>query len=276
MPNELYVMRDPSGNQPLVLGKKNGNYLISSENCGFVMIEGELIRNLLPGEILRINSEGVTSQTLETKAQKRCIYEYLYYARPDSVIDGIGIYDARMHFGRKLAQVLPVEADMVVGVPDSALAAAAGYAEASGIPQGDGLYKNRYSGISKATLQKRDRGVRLKLNAIKENVAGKRIILIDDSIVAGTTSKWIVEMLKNAGATEVHLRIASPAFQRPCCYGLYSFSQSKLIGAGHSEEEMKAMMGVDSFACLSLDMMLEGLDMNPDDFCGQCFQEKLK
>ena len=205
MPNELFVMRDPSGNQPMVLGKKNGNYLISSENCGFDMIEGELIRNLLPGEILRINSEGITSRTLERKAQKRCIYEYLYYARPDSVIDGVGIYDARMHFGRKLAQVLPVEADMVVGVPDSALAAAAGYAEASGIPQGDGLYKNRYSGISKATLQKRDRGVRLKLNAIKENVAGKRIILVDDIRTTGSTVSECARILKTAGAEKVYI-----------------------------------------------------------------------
>jgi len=272
---EIYALRDSSGNKPLTLGRLNGNWVVASETCALDIIGAEHYRDVLPGEVVRIDDTGLHSELVRGGEQNRCIYEYLYFSRPDSIIDGKSVYESRVEFGRRLAKVLPVKADMVVGVPDSALAAASGYAQASGIPQGDGLYKNRYSGISvsHATHGKPERGVRLKLNAIKDNVAGKKIILVDDSILKGTTSKWIVEMLRAAGAKEVHMRISSPPFKYSCIYGLYSISNSELIGKEHSSDNINAMIGSDTLAFLPLEDMIGAMG-EEKDFCSCCFNRE--
>ncbi|HOV68974.1 MAG TPA: amidophosphoribosyltransferase [Clostridia bacterium] len=272
---EIYVVRDPHGNKPLAFGKLNGNWTVASETCVFDTIGAETIRDVVPGEIIRISDSGLESEYVPQKERKLCIYELIYFARPDSVIDGISVYEARREFGRKLAQVQPVDADLVIGVPDSALAAAAGYSLGSGIVYGDGLIKNRYTVQFKNTCTDlgADQSLRIKYNAIKENIAGKRIVLVDDSIVRGATSKYIIEILRASGAKEVHLRICSPAMTYSCPYGLYSKDSTQLIGSEYQEDEINSYLGADTFAYLPLGLMLDSLD-EKSGFCTYCFDNK--
>ena len=270
----LIGVRDPQGIRPLALGRLDDNFVLASESCAFDTIDAEFIRDVRPGEIVVINKDGFhsyqTSLSLDTAL---CIFEYVYFARPDSDIDGISVYRARENMGRRLAQAYPVEADLVGGVPDSATPAAVGYAEESGIPFKKALAKNRYVGRTfiqpKQSL--RDRAVKLKLNAMKRNVHGKKIILIDDSIVRGTTSRKIVEMLRLAGAREVHMQISSPPVTCPCYFGIDTPSHDQLMGAKNSVEEMRKIIGADTLHFLTKEDLLKTVEGAGCNFCTGCF-----
>ena len=271
---QLVGVRDPFGIRPLCLGRKGNSYILASESCAIEVLGGEYIRDIRPGEIIMIDDGGIHS--IQTKAADKsalCVFEFVYFARTDSTMDGIGVYNARYEAGRLLAQIAPVEADLVVGVPDSALPAAMGYAKASGIPYGDGLVKNRYIGRTfiQPEQSMREQGVRMKLAALRRNVHGKRIVLVDDSIVRGTTSLQIVEMLRMAGARQVHMRISSPPVVSPCYFGIDTPDKDQLIGANHSVEEIAKMIGVDSLAYLDIDGLQRTVEYGNCGFCLGCF-----
>lgn len=272
--NCLIGVRDPQGIRPLALGKLDDNFVLASESCAFDTIDAEFIRDVRPGEIVVIDENGFKSyQTQLAIDTALCIFEYVYFARPDSDIDGISVYRARENMGKRLAQAYPVEADLVGGVPDSATPAASGYAEESGIPYRKALAKNRYVGRTfiqpKQSL--RERGVKLKLNALKKNVHGKKVILVDDSIVRGTTSKKIVDMLRLAGAREVHMRISSPPVCCPCYFGIDTPSHDQLIGAKKTVEEIRQTIGADSLAYLTKEDLLKTVEGAGCNFCTGCF-----
>lgn len=272
--DKLIGVRDPHGIRPLALGKLGDMYVLSSETCGFDAINGEFIRDVLPGEMVVIDKEGVRSTMIEEKDHKKlCIFEFVYFARTDSHIDGISVYDARAKAGRILAKKAPVEADIVSGVPDSAVTAALGYSEESGIPYGEALAKNRYVGRTfiKPKQKVREQSVKVKLNALSRNVRGKRVVLVDDSIVRGTTSKKIVEMLREAGAREVHMRISSPPVKYPCYFGIDTPSAEQLIGSENSVEEIRKLIGADSLEYLTAQDLLESVEGNKNQFCLGCF-----
>lgn len=276
-PHKLIAARDPLGMRPLCIGKKDDSYIISSETAALETIGAKFVRDVKPGEIVIINEHGIsTIQTEVPEESKMCIFEFVYFARPDSIIDGACVYDARVEAGKILAKEQPVEADLVIGVPDSGLAAAIGYARESGIPYGDGLMKNRYIGRTfiQPSQDMREQAVRLKLNPFKSQVEGKRIIMIDDSIVRGTTSKRIVKMLKDAGAKEVHMRISSPPVFFPCYFGIDTPHRKNLIANHYSIDEIAKIIGADSLAFLSI----QGLKKTPIGsrcgFCTACFDGK--
>lgn len=252
---KLICARDPYGFRPLCYGRTaDGLYAVASESCALSAIGAEFIRDLEPGEILVFGPKGVISRREHCGRQKKklCIFEYIYFARPDSVIDGVSVHGARIQAGRILAQEHPAEADLVVGVPDSGLDAALGFCMESGIPYGIGLIKNKYIGrtfISPGQQARLDQ-VRIKLSAIEESVRGKRVVLVDDSIVRGTTSGRIVKLLREAGAKEIHMRISSPPFMHPCYYGTDIDSQEHLIACHHSVEETAEIIGADSLGYL--------------------------
>ncbi|NLJ87422.1 MAG: amidophosphoribosyltransferase [Epulopiscium sp.] len=273
-PHKLIAARDPLGMRPLCIGKKDDSYIFSSETAALETVGAKFIRDVKPGEIVIANEEGMKSiQTEAPKESKMCIFEFVYFARPDSIIDGAYVYEARLEAGKILAKEQPVDADLVIGVPDSGLTAAIGYARESGIPYGDGLMKNRYIGRTfiQPSQEMREQAVRLKLNPFKSQVEGKRIIMIDDSIVRGTTSKRIVKMLKDAGAKEVHIRISSPPVYYPCYFGIDTPHRKNLIANHYSIEEIAKLIGADSLAFLSI----EGLKKTPIGakcgFCTACF-----
>lgn len=273
-PNKLIGIRDPHGMRPLCIGRIEDSYILASETCALDAVGAEYIRDVNPGEIIIIEESGMTSiQTEAAEKSALCIFEHIYFARPDSCIDGVSVYRARIEAGRKLAQEHPVEADLVFGVPDSGLPAALGYSMESGIPYGVGLIKNRYVGRTfiQPEQGQREKGVRIKLNALKEAVNGKRVVMIDDSIVRGTTSKRIVQILRDAGAKEVHMRISSPPYVYPCYFGLDTSSKSQLIAAECSVEEIRAMTGADSLGYLSLEGLLKTPVGAKCDFCIGCF-----
>jgi amidophosphoribosyltransferase len=273
-PDSLIAMRDPMGIRPLALGRMDDAYIIASESCAFDTIGGELVRDIRPGEILIIDKEGMHSMQTPTPLHSDlCVFEFVYFARSDSVIDGISVYEARHEAGRQLARQYPVEADLVIGVPDSALAAAMGYAAESKIPYGDGLAKNRYVGRTfiQPWQSQREQSVKIKLNALKKNVQGKRIIMVDDSIVRGTTSKKIVEMLRAAGAVEVHMRISSPPVTHPCHFGIDTAEASQLISASYDNESVRQIIGADSLEYLSLPDLLRTVETASCGFCKGCF-----
>ncbi|HEX3029555.1 MAG TPA: amidophosphoribosyltransferase, partial [Clostridia bacterium] len=231
-PQKLIGVRDPLGIRPLAIGKLDNSYILASESCAFDAVGGEFIRDVNPGEIVLIDENGIKSiQTEVPKESKVCIFEYIYFARPDSFIDGASVHRARYEAGKRLAIEHPVEADLVIGVPDSGLTAAIGYSEQSGIPYGQGMIKNRYVGRTfiQPDQGQREKGVRIKLNAMKDSINGKRIVMIDDSIVRGTTSRRIVQMLKDAGATEVHMRVSSPPIKYSCYFGIDTPSRHQLV-----------------------------------------------
>ena len=271
-PRKLIAVRDPYGLKPLCLGKRGNAYIIASETCALGAVGAEFVRDICPGEILTITRDGIHSRQFEEgKKRAHCIFEYIYFARLDSVLDGVNVYDTRIRGGRILAKHYPVEADLVAGVPDSGVPAAKGYAEESGIPFGFAFYKNSYIGRTfiKPTQKERESGVRLKLSVLASAVKGKRIVLVDDSIVRGTTIANLIHMLKKAGALEVHVRICAPPFLYPCYYGTDVPSNDQLIASSHSTEEIRKLIGADSLGYMKneyLEEMAEGLPV-----CKACF-----
>lgn len=271
---KLLAARDPYGFRPLCYGKTlDGTYVVASESCALSAVGAKFERDILPGEILVFDENGVRSNRdhCGEKPRRSCIFEYIYFARPDSVIDGVSVHAARRNAGAILSKTHPVEADVVMGVPDSGIDAALGYAEASGIPYGMGFIKNKYIGrtfISPGQDKRIDQ-VRIKLSAISESVKDKRIVLIDDSIVRGTTSRQIVNLLREAGAKEVHMRISSPPFMHPCYYGTDVDSRENLIACHHSVEEIADIIGADSLRYLP-ESELKNL-IGGENFCSACF-----
>ena len=271
---KMIAVRDPYGFRPLCYGKMpDGSYVIASESCALTSVGAELIRDLLPGEILVFSEEGVESRREHcgTQKQKTCIFEYIYFARPDSVFDGVGVYHSRIYAGRCLAKDSPVEADIVAGVPESGNAAALGYSMESGIPYCMAFVKNSYVGRTfiKPKQSSRESAVRVKLNVLKEAVNGKRVILIDDSIVRGTTSSLIVSMLREAGAKEVHMMVSAPPFLHPCYFGTDIPSDDQLIAHGRTIEEIRQIIGADSLSYLRPERLREMAGGLP--VCTACF-----
>ena len=267
-------VRDPKGIRPMALGKLNNSFVFASESCAFDTIGAEFVRDLRPGEIIVVDKKGLKSyQGAHASDTALCIFEYVYFARPDSDIDGISVHKARERAGARLAMAYPVDADIVAGVPDSARPAAMGYADKSGIPYKKALAKNRYVGRTfiQPAQGKREIGVNVKLNPLKRNVRGKRVILVDDSIVRGTTSKRIVEMLKLAGAKEVHMQISSPPIKFPCFFGIDTPSHDQLIGSKNSVEEIRRLIGADSLHYLSIEDLLKTVEGAACNFCIGCF-----
>ena len=272
-PKKLIAARDPQGFRPLSIGKMGDCTLVSSETCAFDSLGAEFIRDIEPGEIVIIDENGLQSiRTHCGQKTSQCVFEFVYFARPDSVIDHASVHNARLRAGAYLALEHPVQADVVIGVPDSGLDAALGYARQSGIPYGVGFIKNRYVGRTfiQPTQRQREKAVRIKLNVLKATVAGKRVILIDDSIVRGTTSKRIVNILREAGATEVHMRISAPPFINPCYFGTDIDSRDKLIACRMSEVEIADNIGVDSLGFLSVDSIEHVAEGATCDFCTGC------
>jgi len=272
--DKLIAIRDPNGMRPLALGKLDNSYVVASESCAFDAVGADFIRDVKPGEIIIIDKDGLRSIQMPVPLKTSlCIFEFVYFARTDSTIDGISVYMARKEAGRRLAMEQPVEADLVIGVPDSGTTAALGYAEASGIPFGEGLIKNRYVGRTfiKPSQNMREQAVRIKLNALKKIIRGKRIVMVDDSIVRGTTSKAIVEMLRLAGAREVHMRISSPPVKYPCHFGIDTPSRNQLIGASYTVEEISRIIGTDSLGYLSIEGLLKTVEASGCGFCLGCF-----
>ncbi|MEI7669325.1 MAG: amidophosphoribosyltransferase, partial [Pseudomonadota bacterium] len=275
----LIGVRDPLGVRPLVLGKRDNSYILASETCALDIIGAELIRDIEPGEIIFITKNGLRSiKPFEPKKERFCIFEYIYFARPDSTINNKNVYNVRKNIGMELAKEAAVEADLVVAVPDSGVPASMGYSNASGIPFDLGIIRNHYVGRTfiEPTDQVRNLGVKLKHNANKAVIKGKRVILVDDSIVRGTTSKKIVNMVREAGATEVHMRIASPPTVNSCYYGVDTPERSQLMAAQYSIQEMADLIGADSLAFISIDGLYRALNetrRNNDSpqFCDACF-----
>ena len=275
-PRKLIGARDPLGMRPLCLGKLGNSYVIASESCALDGVGAEFIRDIDPGEIVVIDHNGLRSirSHCGNPHTKFCIFEYIYFARPDSVIDGVSVFEARKEAGRQLAQQHPVEGDLVIGVPDSGIPAAMGYAEESGIPYGIGLVKNRYIGRTfiSPTQGQREVGVRIKLNALRHEVEGKRIIMIDDSIVRGTTVARLVKTLRAAGAKEVHMRVSAPKFLWPCYYGTDVPTREKLIACKYDTvEEIAQVVGVDSLGYLGLEHLHDIAKGAKCGFCDACF-----
>lgn len=276
-PDALIGVRDPKGIRPLALGKLNGAYVIASESCAFDTIGAEFIRDLRPGEMIVADKHGLKSyQAAHASDTALCIFEYVYFARPDSDIDGIPVHRARERAGELLALSSPAEVDVVAAVPDSAMHAAMGYARQAGLPFTVALSKNRYVGRTfiQPSQGKREMDVSLKLSALKRNVRGKRLLLVDDSIVRGTTSRRIVEMLRLAGAREIHMRVSSPPVMHPCFFGIDTSSHEQLIGASHSVEEIRKFIGADSLSYLSHDDLLKTVEGAACNFCAGCFDGK--
>ena len=276
-PRKMIGARDPSGLKPLCIGKRENTYFLASESCAIAAVDAEFVRDVLPGEVVTITKEGIASDmsmAIDDKKQARCIFEYIYFARTDSTIDGVNVYHSRILAGKALAQSYPVEADLVVGVPDSGLVAAKGYSEQSGIPYGMAFHKNSYVGRTfiKPKQSERESGVKIKLNVIPEVVKGKRVVMVDDSIVRGTTCANIIKMLKHAGAKEVHVRISSPPFLYPCYFGTDVPSDDQLIAHTHTTEQIREMIGADSLGYMEISKlknMVEGLS-----YCDACFTGK--
>ncbi|MEE1456769.1 MAG: amidophosphoribosyltransferase [Oscillospiraceae bacterium] len=271
---KLIAVRDPHGFRPLCYGKmKDGTYIVASESCALHAVGAEFQRDILPGEILTFDCDGIHSDTSHcgTAPKKMCIFEYIYFARPDSVIDGVSVHDARVRAGEILAKTHPVDADIVIGVPDSGLDAAMGYARESGIPYGIGLIKNKYIGrtfIAPGQDHRVDQ-VKIKLSPVESEVRGKRVVMVDDSIVRGTTSGRIVQLLRDAGAKEIHMRISAPPFLHPCYYGTDIDSREHLIACHHTVEEIAEIIGVDSLGYLPLGNLRDLC--GSEEYCSACF-----
>ena len=266
--DKLIAALDPNGFRPLSLGKmSNGAIVVSSETCAFEGVGAEWIRDVNPGEVVIIDDNGITYDTYTTDTQLAvCSMEYIYFARPDSNIQGVNVHTARKRMGAQLAREFKHEADIVVGVPNSSLSAAMGFAEESGLPNEMGLIKNQYTQRTfiQPTQELREQGVRMKLSAVSGVVKGKRVVMIDDSIVRGTTSRRIVNLLKEAGATEVHVAIGSPALAYPCFYGIDIQTRKELIAANHTVEETREIIGADSLTYLSIDGLIESIGIDTD------------
>jgi amidophosphoribosyltransferase len=271
--DKLIGVRDPFGVRPLCLGTIDSGWTIASESCALDHIGAQFVREIEPGEIVVIDRQGVNSFKKEDGKKALCIFEYIYFARPDSIIQGKLLYPTREAMGRILAEEYPVDADFVMGVPDSATAAGIGYSNASGIPYCEGLLKNRYVGRTFIEPEQRIRelGVQLKFNPLSRIIAGKRLVVVDDSIVRGTTTPHVVSLLKKAGAAEVHLRICAPPIRYPCFFGVDMATKWELIAARKTVPEIREHLGADSLGYLSLDGLIRAVDLPRDIFCLACF-----
>jgi amidophosphoribosyltransferase len=270
----LYAARDPHGLRPLSIGRLPNGYCIASETCALDIVGATFIRDIEPGELIRIDDRGPRSgRFAESPRKALCIFEFVYLARADSRIQGTTVHEVRRELGRRLAVEAPAHADMVIPVPDTGHSAAQGYAEVSGIPYGEGLMKNRYVGRTfiQPSQSLRERGVKLKLNPIPDAIRGKRLVVIDDSIVRGTTTRQIVQALREAGAAEVHTRITCPPIQWPCFYGIDMPTRHELVASDLSVEEIRRFVGADSLGYLSLEGMVAATGAPKDDFCRACF-----
>ena len=290
-PEGIIAARDPHGIRPLVIGYMGaeaptesssssaeleygkGHFVVASETCGLDIVGATYLRDIQPGELVWIGEQGVKSVKWAEAERKLCIFEMIYFARPDSIFHGESLYSYRKRIGQQLAKESPVEVDLIMAVPDSGVPAAIGYSEASGIPYAEGLIKNRYVGRTfiQPTQTMRETGIRMKLNPMRDVLAGKRILIVDDSIVRGTTSRKLIKMLHDAGATEVHMRISSPPVTHPCFYGIDTDNQDQLIAATKSIAEIEAQLGADSLAYLSWEGMLEATGSAKTSFCSACF-----
>jgi amidophosphoribosyltransferase len=271
---EMMVALDPNGLRPLSIGVMGDAYVVASETCAFDVVGAKYERDVQPGELLIINDEGIRSERFSMNINRSiCSMEYIYFSRPDSNIDGINVHTARKNLGKRLAVESEIDADVVTGVPDSSISAAIGFAELTGIPYELGLIKNRYVGRTfiQPSQELREQGVKMKLSAVRGVVEGKRVVMVDDSIVRGTTSKRIVTMLREAGAKEVHVRISSPPIANPCFYGIDTSTHEELIASSNSVEEIRQMIGADSLAFLSVEGLLEGIGRTYEgETKGQC------
>lgn len=276
-PTRLIGFRDIYGFRPLCIGKINDSYIITSESCVIDTVGGELVRDVKPGEMIVIDEDGFHSYMLDQQAEKTslCLFEYVYVARPDSVIDGVSVHSARLKAGELLFKEYPIDADMVCGVPDSGIIAAEGYARASGIPYGMGFMKNKFLGRNAGTgMDKKKRLLHTKLTALKSNVAGKRIVVIDDSIVRGQTSQHIVNLLRKAGAKEIHMLVSSPPFVFPCYFGIDISDSESLIANKMSIEEIRREIGADTLGYLSVESLHKTVEGVKIDLCDGCFTKK--
>jgi amidophosphoribosyltransferase len=280
-PEGIMGVRDPNGIRPLVIGTLESEtpgeplrYVLSSETCALDIIGANYLRDVAPGELVWITESGLESvQWAAPETRKLCIFEMIYFARPDSIMHEESLYSYRMRIGRQLAVEAPAEVDIIIGVPDSGIPAAIGFSQTSGIPYAEGLIKNRYVGRTfiQPTQHMRESGIRMKLNPLKDVLVGKRVLVVDDSIVRGTTSRKLVQALRDAGAIEVHMRISSPPVTHPCFYGIDTDNQDQLIGATKTVAEIGLQIGVDSLAYLSLEGMLKTTKEDVESFCSACF-----
>lgn len=275
---ELYGVRDPMGIKPLAIARRDDDFILASETVAFDVINAEYIRDIVPGEIVHLQNNQIESHMLDTASQSslsHCMFEYVYFARPDSTIDGINVYKTRLNIGEELYKLYPIDADVVIPVPDSSIPAAIGYSRASKIPYGEGLIKNRYVGRTfiMPTQEERELAVRLKLNPIKEAIKGKKIILIDDSIVRGTTSKKLLDLVKESEPAEIHFLVGCPPVVAPCFYGVAMASKKELIAANYSVEEIKEQLDIDTLGYITIDALVKAIGMPMDDLCLGCLNE---
>ncbi len=274
-PTTLYAARDPLGVRPLCIGSfMNGGWVVASETCALDTVGAQFVREVEPGELVTIDGKGLRSiQAAESRQRAMCIFEFIYFARPDSEIDGQSIHMARQEMGRHLAREYPVDADLVIPVPDSAIPAATGYAQESGIAFGEGLIKNRYIGRTFIQPDQRLRqvGVRLKFNPLPRVLEGKRVVVVDDSIVRGTTTPPVINLLRKAGAKEVHMRVCAPPMAYPCYLGVDTARRSELIAANMTVEQIRRHIGADSLGYLSLEGLLDSVGLHEEHYCRACF-----
>ncbi|MCL4439119.1 MAG: amidophosphoribosyltransferase, partial [Firmicutes bacterium] len=275
--DSLIAVRDPYGFRPLCLGKLDDGYVVASESCALDTVGAQKVRDIKPGEIVIIDDQGIRSMSaLSQRKKAHCIFEYIYFARPDSEMDGFHVSRVRREMGRQLAREFPVEVDLVIPVPDSGTTAARGYAEESGKPFEEGLMKNRYIGRTfiQPNQDMRDMGVRLKLNPMRYMLEGKRVLMVDDSLVRGTTSRKIVKMLRDSGVKEVYLCLSSPPVIKSCYYGIDTSNEDELVAAHMSVNEIKSLIGVDGLHYLSIDGLLNIFGKYRENFCTACFDGK--
>ena len=271
--NTLYAARDPQGIRPLVLGQLETGWVVASETAALDIVGADYVRDLLPGELIAIDGDGVRSQIFAPAEPKACLFEYVYLARPDTALDGQSVHATRVEVGRRLAKEHPVDADLVIPVPESGTPGAVGYAQGSGIPFAQGIVKNAYVGRTFISPSQtlRQRGIRLKLNPLREVIAGKRLVVVDDSIVRGNTQRAIVKMLREAGAKEVHVRISSPPVKWPCFYGIDFATRAELVANNQTIDQIRESIGADSLSYIGLDNLIEATNVAKDDLCRACF-----
>ena len=276
---DLYGVRDAMGIKPLAIAEKNDDFVLASETVAFDVINAKYIRDIKPGEVVYFENDEIKSHMLEIAEDStlsHCMFEYVYFARPDSTIDGINVYQTRLNIGEQLHKLYPIDADVVIPVPDSSIPAAIGYSRASGIPYGEGLIKNRYVGRTfiMPTQEERELAVRLKLNPIKDAIKGKKIILIDDSIVRGTTSKQLLDLVKEAEPAEIHFLVGCPPVISPCFYGVAMATKRELIAANYAIEEIRQQLDIDTLGYITLESLVEAIGMPKEDLCLGCLNEE--
>ena len=274
--NGLYAIRDPDGIRPLALGSFEGGYVVASESAAFPLVGGKFVRDIEPGEVLRIDSSGLHSERFTESHIHTCLFEFFYFCRPDSLLRGKETYSMRVEMGRQLARESGVDADIIIPVPDSGLPAGIGYADESGLPYHEALVKNRYVGRTfiEPLQAQREIGVWMKLNPLREVIEGKRVVLVDDSVVRGNTSLQMVKMLRKSGAREVHMRLSSPPIKFPCHYGIDFGTYEELIAAGRSVEEVNEMIGADTLQHISLEGVVKATGFPFNEFCLACFNNE--